>query len=226
MRALGVYVLFVACGNAVGQANNPFKIEGPPPDFLIVGEVDAKTITFVKIRDGSVYTRSPARIKDLVVQTAAGRILRQSDWLPLMTPGKVVVLSSDEQAIDGAYTRILKPDTLVIRNLRKPSSSDMVLYRPSPGQGGDAGKVIFKWSASGSDLEARSVSLSYAENVNGPWLLIAGGLEHKSSFAWRPPKQFPLGVFLRLESKEEDGDVLRAQTPERIPLDPGTRTPR
>ena len=82
---------------------------------------------------------------------------------------------------------------------------DAILYQPIIGQGRDAGKVIFSWKAAGSTLAEQPVSLYYAKEKDGNWVLIASGLPKEGTFPWRKPLDIPANVFLRTTGQNPSG---------------------
>src|SRR5262249_23768586 len=64
------------------------------------------------------------------------------------------------------------------------------------------------------------ITLSYAEQVGGPWRTIAANIENTGSFEWHPPTTGAAGRFLvRVEAIDDAGNVGVAQTPRPVLLD-------
>jgi hypothetical protein len=206
-------VLFFAmlCCCAVTRAGDERTAIAPgavAPQFFQISTVAEEAITFVQIQKSGAEIKKVVRIKDIAVHDTDGNALPAELWKKLAVKGAVVVLSADSRPVDPAYARILKTDTLLI-TIKEPAG--VGLYRPEMGIGNDTGKLILRWGKA-TGLRARSVSLSYAQDINGPWHVIAEKLENQGSYAWKPPADFPAGFFLRLEATGEDGTPLQAQT--------------
>ncbi len=71
----------------------------------------------------------------------------------------------------------------------------------------EQGELSIRWEASDTSLEERPVSLWFSDQPRGPWTPIASGLENTGSFVWRLDNQTPEQVYLRLEVRDEAGNV-------------------
>ena len=69
-------------------------------------------------------------------------------------------------------------------------------------------------------LAARPVTLSFSERPDGPWSTIAAGLDNTGLYNWRFDNRVPGHVYLRLEVRDEAGNVGEFQTANPITLDP------
>src|SRR5262249_3347421 len=56
-----------------------------------------------------------------------------------------------------------------------------------PGRGADAGNLTITWKADDKNMAAQPISLYYAEQPDGAWTPIAGGLENSRRYIWRMP---------------------------------------
>ncbi len=88
------------------------------------------------------------------------------------------------------------------------------------GTGDHAGELLIHYEASDPMLAARPVTLSFTDHAGGPYSTIAAGLENTGSYTWRFDSRVPERVFLRLEVRDEAGNVGVFETPEPISLDP------
>ena len=88
------------------------------------------------------------------------------------------------------------------------------------GKGEHAGELAIHWEASDAMLAARPVTLSFSDRPDGPWSTIAAGLDNTGSYNWRFDNRVPDRILLRLEVRDEAGNVGEFQTPEPIVLDP------
>ena len=69
-----------------------------------------------------------------------------------------------------------------------------------------------KWKASDKNLGRQPITLSYAEKEEGPWKVIAAGLENAGTYNWEVPKGTPARVLFRVEATDLAGNVGRAQS--------------
>lgn len=95
------------------------------------------------------------------------------------------------------------------------------------GIGADADKLIISWQAGDNNkLPARCISLSFSETLGGPWTTIASGLEDSGRYAWRLDNRAPQHVYLRLEVKDEAGNLGTYETTQPLSPDRGEPTAR
>jgi hypothetical protein len=88
------------------------------------------------------------------------------------------------------------------------------------GTGEHASELLIHYEASDAMLAARPVTLSFTDHAGGPYSTIAAGLENTGSYTWRFDSRVPERVFLRLEVRDEAGNVGVFETPAPISLDP------
>lgn len=96
------------------------------------------------------------------------------------------------------------PDVWVGVDMTKPQGN---LVSAQQGSGNEAGEMVISWEAGDERLAARPVSLRMSESPNGPWHTIASGLENTGRYAWRVDQRVPPRVYLRLEVRDEAGNV-------------------
>jgi len=109
------------------------------------------------------------------------------------------------------------PEVWVGVDLSKPRGK---LTSAERGTGNQGGELIIRWEASDEQLDGRPVSLFFGENPAGPWLTIAAGLENTGEYAWRLDRRVPDKVFLRLEVRDEAGNIHTSDTAEEISTSP------
>jgi hypothetical protein len=108
------------------------------------------------------------------------------------------------------------PDVWVGVDWTKPLARIVAAEQTS----GDRGaQLTIRWEAKDWMLAARPVSLYYAEARDGPWSAIAVGLENTGQYCWSIERQVPERLFLRLEVRDEAGNLGIAETPEPVYLD-------
>ncbi len=88
------------------------------------------------------------------------------------------------------------------------------------GSGQHAGELTIHYEASDAMLAARPVTLSFTDRAGGPYSTIAAGLENTGGYSWRFDNRVPDQVYLRLEVRDEAGNVGMFETPEPISLQP------
>jgi hypothetical protein len=87
------------------------------------------------------------------------------------------------------------------------------------GIGPDAGKLVITWDANDTMLAPNPVALSYGEGPGGPWKPIARDLENTGRYVWSVPQDLPSGVYLRLEVRDEGGNIGVHETSQTVTLD-------
>jgi hypothetical protein len=88
------------------------------------------------------------------------------------------------------------------------------------GTGHQAGQLIIRWQADDQRLSARPVGLFYGDSPEGPWLPIASGLENTGRHAWPVDRRASQRIYVRLEVRDEAGNVGVCQTAQAVALDP------
>ncbi|MFM7071291.1 MAG: hypothetical protein ACKO38_05790, partial [Planctomycetota bacterium] len=86
------------------------------------------------------------------------------------------------------------------------------------GEGAEAGKLDIRWEADDSRLGARPVTLMYAENASGPWNTVAAGLPNSGQYYWPMAGIVPKRALLRIEVRDEAGNLGSYQLNEPINL--------
>ncbi len=87
------------------------------------------------------------------------------------------------------------------------------------GKGLNAGQVDIQWTASDEWLLARPVTLSYATAPEGPWTTLAAGLANTGQFFWRVEPSVPRKIYLKLEVRDEAGNITEDKLPEPLELE-------
>ena len=73
-------------------------------------------------------------------------------------------------------------------------------------------------AADDTNLEPRPVSLFFSTNPNGPWSTIAAGLQNTGEYTWRLERHVPDSFYLRLEVRDQAGNVAVDQTLQPVTL--------
>ena len=96
------------------------------------------------------------------------------------------------------------PDIWIGVDLSKP---DARIVSAEPGTGPQAGRLIIRWEAGDRMLAARPVALFFGDTPGGPWSTIASGLENSGQYAWTVDRRVPERIYLRLEVRDEAGNL-------------------
>jgi len=83
----------------------------------------------------------------------------------------------------------------------------------------DATELVVSWEAADDVLDPRPVTLLFATDPSGPWTPVASGLENTGSYRWRLDSRVPERILLRLEVRDEAGNVGVFDTPDTVALD-------
>lgn len=87
------------------------------------------------------------------------------------------------------------------------------------GAGPEKGKLNISWSARDRNLSREPITLSYAEQVAGPWTPIAEKLANSGRYIWTMPQQIPYQFHLKVEAIDRAGNVGEAVTDSLIKVD-------
>jgi hypothetical protein len=107
------------------------------------------------------------------------------------------------------------PELIVGVDLAPPRAE---LRIADPGQGPFAGQLIIRWSAQDENLAPRPIALFYSAAAKGPWSTIATDIDNSGEYAWRLGREAPPRAFLRLEVRDNAGNVDVQQSPTAIDL--------
>jgi len=116
-----------------------------------------------------------------------------------------------------------QPDLWIGVDLTKPTAR---IVSAQQGVESEAGQLIISWQADDKMLAARPVSLSFSQARGGPWLPIAAGLENTGRYAWPIDTRTPPKLYLRLEVRDEAGNVGVHETTEPVAIDQSHPTVR
>lgn len=75
------------------------------------------------------------------------------------------------------------------------------------GRGEEAGRLSIFWRADDAALHPRPVTLLFSAGPNGPWTTIAAGLPNDGRYDWRVDHRVPESIYLRLEVRDEAGNL-------------------
>jgi hypothetical protein len=87
------------------------------------------------------------------------------------------------------------------------------------GQGATAGKLDIRWEASDEHLTSRPVTLAIGDRPDGAFTPIAAGLPNSGQYLWEYDPRSPRQIFLRLEVRDEAGNLAIDQLTEPIRIE-------
>jgi hypothetical protein len=96
------------------------------------------------------------------------------------------------------------PEVWIGIDLTRPSAR---LISAEPGAGDRAGEMIIRYEANDALLAKGPITLLRSAQPGGPWTTIAAGLESTGQYSWRFDAAAPDRVYLRLEARDEAGNV-------------------
>ena len=87
------------------------------------------------------------------------------------------------------------------------------------GQGEAAGKLEVRWEASDANLGPRPITLAISDRPDGQFTAIAAGLPNIGQYAWEFDPRSPRQIYLRLEVRDDAGNVAIDQLSEPIKVE-------
>ncbi|MCA9216572.1 MAG: hypothetical protein KDB27_26060 [Planctomycetales bacterium] len=66
--------------------------------------------------------------------------------------------------------------------------------------------MSIEWNATDRNLSAGSITLSYAETLNGPWVVIANDVKNTGRYRWQMPEQLPRAVNIQIDVVDDGGN--------------------
>ncbi|MCO6457335.1 MAG: hypothetical protein J5I93_18710, partial [Pirellulaceae bacterium] len=93
------------------------------------------------------------------------------------------------------------------------------LTSASYGQGAEAGHLLIQWEADDDWLAPRPITLLFSDQLDGPWTTLASGLPNDGRYAWKADPRVPRKIYLRMEVRDEAGNVGTYQLSDPISAD-------
>jgi hypothetical protein len=94
------------------------------------------------------------------------------------------------------------------------------------GDGDHAGHLQIQWRSTDASFGDTPISLSYSESPSGPWTTIATGLANTEKHYWKVDPRVPKQIYLRIEARDEAGNVAQFQLSNAVNLAGLTPTAR
>lgn len=134
---------------------------------------------------------------------------------------------------DGVYGFRMVVETVGGLRSAEPRSGDMAdvwigidtvkptaqLLPIDPAQNTSPGQFTIRWQAEDARLGLRPVTLSFGVEATGPWSPIASGLDNTGRYDWRVDARIPSKIYLRLEVRDEAGNVTSVVSAEPVSLE-------
>jgi hypothetical protein len=108
------------------------------------------------------------------------------------------------------------PDIWVGVDTTRPAAR-LVTTEPHPAL--KTTEVFVRWEADDQLLAPRPVTLLFSPEASGPWTVLASGLENTGEYHWRIDARIPDRIFIRLEVRDEAGNVAAVESREPITID-------
>jgi hypothetical protein len=109
-----------------------------------------------------------------------------------------------------------RPEIWVGVDLTRPSCR---LTQVAQAGGDRLGEIDIRWEAWDRTLAERPITLAYSDQPTGPWLPIASELENTLHYAWKLDSHTPERLYVRLEVRDEAGNVEVTQTTDPVLLE-------
>ena len=96
--------------------------------------------------------------------------------------------------------------------------AQLLVPEPDPTQ---ANTLIMRWDAKDAHMAANPITLEWAADKRGPWLVIGeANMPNSGHFSWRLPADVPPSVYFRLTVRDVAGNTAIAETekPELVDL--------
>jgi hypothetical protein len=126
-----------------------------------------------------------------------------------------ILLANGAGQIEFPPQRGQPPETWVNVDLKRPSCRLIQAQQQTVEQ---SEQLHIAWEAHDEWLAERPISLSYSQQPIGPWLPIATGLENTGRYAWLLDNRVPQRIYLRLEARDQAGNMEVFQSPEPVVL--------
>ena len=99
-------------------------------------------------------------------------------------------------------------DIWIETDLTKPAAR---LTAAAYGAGEHAGELDIRWEAQDEHLGPRPITLSFSDRPDGKYTTIAAGLPNTGQYFWRFDPRSPRQIYLRLEVRDDAGNVTSDQ---------------
>jgi hypothetical protein len=108
------------------------------------------------------------------------------------------------------------PQVWVEVDLTKPA---VRILNIDPPRAIDDRNLTITWSASDKNFDRKPITLSYAEQADGPWTTIVKDFENTGRYVWAMPQDVPFRMYFKVEAADRAGNIGTAQTSNPILVD-------
>jgi hypothetical protein len=115
------------------------------------------------------------------------------------------------------------PDIYIGVDLTKPTAR---IVSARQGVDSESQSLIISWQADDKMLAARPISLLFRTDPKDAWISLASGLENTGRYAWPIDSRTPPLIYLRLEVRDEAGNVGVDELPDPVSIDQSRPTAR
>jgi hypothetical protein len=100
------------------------------------------------------------------------------------------------------------------------------LRAPEVGRGRNANKLLIRWDYSDENPADLPISIFHAPSPRGPWVPIGDSMANTGRLVWNLERNLPVQLYLRIEARDQAGNVQTVETPEPVLLDLNRPTAR
>jgi hypothetical protein len=202
--------------SATGQFNSPAKIVNSADikiDYKIddIGPSGLSVVELWYTRDGRTWTRhgeDPKKAPPFEAKLPGEGIY----GLTLVVKSGVGVGDKPPQPGD-------QPQMWIEVDLTKPVVQNVAA---EANRGHDSGTLTVTWKADDKNMAPQPITIYFAEQADGPWTPMAGGLDNTGRYIWRIPPNTPFKFFVRVEALDKGGNIGRADTKQAVIVDLST----
>lgn len=87
------------------------------------------------------------------------------------------------------------------------------------GRGAEEGKLAINWAARDKNLSDAPISISYAEQLTGPWSPVVQNIANSGHYIWSMPRNVPYQFYVRVEAADKASNVGSDVTDELVKVD-------
>ncbi|WP_372723424.1 hypothetical protein [Novipirellula sp.] len=96
------------------------------------------------------------------------------------------------------------PDIVVVVDQSKPT---VRISGAQYGEGDRTGSLVIRYECDDANLMTRPITLSFSDDVEGPWTTIAAGLRNDGDYVWPADPQLPRQLYLRIDATDNAGNM-------------------
>ncbi len=116
---------------------------------------------------------------------------------------RIVVVSSNGLASPRPQASE-SPDIVVVVDQSKP---EVRITGAQYGEADRTGSLVIRYECDDANLATRPITLSFSNEVDGPWTTIAAGLRNDGDYVWPADPQLPRELYLRIDATDNAGNM-------------------